>query len=133
MSATAVRSEPINEELQNLMATYKPPSHAIGTQVRFYPGGVRQDGRAMVGTIVKTNGRTCTVQLVDGSYKSAVRYVDDPRLSQGDEIRAMGAWDFTEDTLFLVSVRQRMEALEKQVAELLSELGSPKKQPPLKG
>lgn len=119
--ATAVY-DPIDEQRQERIATYVPPEHGVGTHVRFYPSGTRSN-RPDVGVIVRTNGRTCTIQLVSGAYKTAVRFIDDPRLEQGDEIRAMGAWDFTEEHMILGSLRDRVVALEKRLGDLEDSLG----------
>lgn len=96
------------------------PTVTLGETVIYWPGGVRETGRAEVGDVigVSPTGRSVNLRLARGESKYGVRHINDPRLKENDEMRAEGSWEFTEQHLLISQMKDDIESLKKAVSEL---------------
>jgi len=96
------------------------PSVSLGETVVYWPGGVRETGRAEVGDVIgiSPTGRSVNLRLARGESKYGVRHINDTRLKENDEMRSEGAWEFTAQHLAIETLKVNDEETRKTVAEL---------------
>lgn len=97
---------------------FEMPKVSVGDPVQFWPRGIRTTDRGEVGTVfgVGRNGRTINIRvLATGQARFGIRHIDDPRLTENQEVRAEGAWEYSE-------LHLRIDSLEKSLATLKAEV-----------
>lgn len=96
------------------------PYVSAGVPVKWFPFGVRDGRDTEIAFVVKASGRNVNLRTAAGGFKSAVRHVDDPKLSLNAAQRESGAWDFTDD--WYQSNKNRSD-IEKRLAQLNERVG----------
>lgn len=110
--AAAVKTPPPTQEAGDPVEQYKMPRPCEGMAVLFFKYGTKDQPRPPeIAFVIKPGGRAITLRAASGVYLDGVRHVNDPKLAISSDLRAEGAWDFTDE-------HYRMERLEKEVAEL---------------
>lgn len=102
------------------------PLVSSGMPVRWYPFGVRDSREAEIAFVVKASGRNVNLRTASGQFRSAVRHVDDPKLTLNAAQRESGAWDFTDDwyqeSKNKSDIEKRMAQLSDRIAKLELEI-----------
>jgi len=104
---------------------FKSPCVPFGSPIVFFPRGMRGNSKqdVMIGWAMKSNGTTTSVFAVDqyGGFRvwEQALHIDDPNLRRSPDIRAEGAWDFTE---FDKLERERREDIDRRLSALESAL-----------
>lgn len=115
---TTVVAEAKQEVKSEGVTQFEMPKVSVGDPVQFWPGGTRTTDRGEVGTVfgVGRNGRTINIRvLATGQARFGVRHINDPRLTENQEVRSEGAWEHSQ-------LHLRIESLEKAVATLQGEV-----------
>lgn len=104
---------------------YVMPSVGLGQRVLVYSQGTKDNGKQpAIGHVRKVYGRTAVIQTYDGNFYGTIPHITDPRLKDNPDLRQEGAWDYTEDDLFLKQfveeVTGKISQLERQVTALIS-------------
>lgn len=111
MSMTALEKEQAN-------APFSPPMRRRGQMVVYFTTGSRS-GRTMFGHVYKIGERFTDIQLTDGAIIGGVAHIDDPKVKHNQFVRDKGAWDHTEQEIFVRrernSVLRRLRAIENAV------------------
>lgn len=93
---------------------FEMPEVRRGATVLYYSSGLR-DRHQSIGTVMRVGARSVMVKTAEGHIKEAVRHIDDPKLTLNSDQRESGAWDFTEDYVFIRTLDERVTALEQGV------------------
>ena len=104
------------------------PPIGVGQRVLIYHQGTKESGKLpSMGHVRKVYGDKALVQSYDNQFYNTVPHIDDPRLVNNPDLRQEGAWDYTSDDLavkkFMEDTRDKLAALERQVAGLIAKKG----------
>lgn len=72
------------------------PRPSVGDVVRWYRFGVANESQASAATVTRILDSSIDVSVILGGAKFAVRHINDPRLRMSSDMRAEGAWDYTD-------------------------------------
>lgn len=94
---------------------FEMPDVHRGATVLYYSSGLR-DRHQSIATVIRVGARSLMVKTAEGHIKEAVRHINDPKLTLNSDQRESGAWDFTEEYLFMQELADRVATLEQGVA-----------------
>jgi len=105
------------EKIENFVM----PLVSSGMPVKWFPFGVRDGRDTEIAFVVKASGRNVNLRTAAGQFRSAVRHVDDPKLSLNAAQREAGAWDFTDEWYQEKKIKSDIE---KRLAQLVERIGT---------
>lgn len=102
---------------------YKMPRPCLGQEVLFYHYGKKDQPRVPeIAFVTRVGQRTIIIRTASGAAKDEVRHVTDPKLALNEELRLMGAWDYSENYYNTISLRGEVAQLKADVEALKAAL-----------
>src|SRR5688572_8889207 len=115
MSNVATIEEEVRQLKRAEIDAFEMPRPCMGQCVAWYPSGTRLNSE--IAFITRVSKKNVELQRASGTYMTAVRHIDDPKLQLNEDQRESGAWDFTEQDKKQLVNEKRIETLAELVTQ----------------